>query len=162
MSPATPPSTELPSEPRWLAKPLLQSLLELLWSQAYRVMGPTVSQGAIVYDEVRAVDDLPRGWTDEQSGGHYRLKRRDDDALFGFVVGPHSWKRYLFPPQATVATSDRSDEGWQMHDVAMRRASLRVSRRAGLRTGRHRRAGSHVHARSSTSIRSIASAASGP
>ncbi len=41
----------------------------LLWNDGYRVIGPTVSQEAIIYDEVRVVDDLPRGWTDEQSGG---------------------------------------------------------------------------------------------
>ncbi len=100
-----------------LGKEHFQALLDLLWSEAYRVIGPTVSQGAIVYDEIRGVDDLPRGWTDEQSGGKYRLRRRDDDAWFGFVVGPHSWKRYLFPPKLTVAHADRTDSGWQMVDV---------------------------------------------
>ncbi len=100
-----------------LAKAHFQKLLDLLWSQAYRVVGPTVSQEAIVYDEVRSIDDLPRGWTDEQSGGTYRLKRRDDDAWFGFVVGPHSWKRYLFPPQATVSQAERTADGWQLRDV---------------------------------------------
>ena len=44
------------------------------------------------------------GWTDEQDGGHYRLHRRDDDALFGYAVGPHSWKKFLLPPvQRSVA-----------------------------------------------------------
>ena len=65
-----------------------------------RCIGPTVRDDAIVYDEIEAIDDLPRGWTDEQDGGHYRLKRRDDDALFGYAVGPHSWKRFLHPPVA--------------------------------------------------------------
>jgi formate hydrogenlyase subunit 6/NADH:ubiquinone oxidoreductase subunit I len=100
-----------------LAKEHFQTLLDALWNQGYRVIGPTVSQEAIVYDEVRVVDDLPRGWTDEQSGGHYRLKRRDDDAWFGFVVGPQSPKRFLFPPQVTVAQADRAGDDWQMHDV---------------------------------------------
>jgi formate hydrogenlyase subunit 6/NADH:ubiquinone oxidoreductase subunit I len=100
-----------------LAKSDFQQLLDRLWGQGYRVLGPTISQGAIVYGDVRTIDDLPRGWTDEQSGGMYRLKRRDDDAWFGFVVGPHSPKRYFFPPQATVAQADRAGDGWQMRDV---------------------------------------------
>lgn len=54
--------------------------------------------GAIVYDRIHQSEDLPVGWTDEQSSGIYRLRRRDDQALFGFAVGPHSWKRWLFPP----------------------------------------------------------------
>jgi formate hydrogenlyase subunit 6/NADH:ubiquinone oxidoreductase subunit I len=112
-------SNSLPplSETLSLGKEHFQALLNLLWSNGYRVVGPTVAQQAIIYDEIRLVDELPCGWTDEQSGGTYRLKRRDDDAWFGFVVGPHSWKRYLFPPQVTVAQADRTDAGWQMRDA---------------------------------------------
>ncbi len=109
----TPPE----GKPRLLAKKDFQSLLDLLWNDGYRVVGPTVSQEAIIYDEVRTVDDLPCGWTDEQSGGTYRIKRRDDDAWFGFVVGPHSPKRYFFPPQVTVAQAERTSNGWQMQSV---------------------------------------------
>ena len=42
------------------------------------------------------------GWTDEQDGGHYRLVRRDDDALFGYAVGPHSWKKFQLPPEVRL------------------------------------------------------------
>ena len=61
------------------------------------------------------IHDLPRGWTDVQEPGKYRLERRQDDALFGYVVGPHSWKKYLFPPLVTLATADRTDSGWSMN-----------------------------------------------
>src|SRR5262249_16164258 len=74
----------------------------------------TIDQGAIVYGEVRSVEDLPRGWTDVQEPGRYRLEQRQDDVWFGYVVGPHSWKRYLFPPLATVALADRHESGWEM------------------------------------------------
>ncbi len=114
-------AARLPSSPDenvlLLAKEKFQTLLDLLWNEGYRVIGPTISQEAIVYDDVRVVEDLPRGWTDEQSAGKYRLKRRDDDAWFGFVVGPHSPKRYFFPPQVAVAQADRTPDGWQMRDV---------------------------------------------
>jgi ferredoxin len=76
----------------------LQSLLTALKGAGYAVVGPTVRDGAIVYDRLDSVLDLPVGWTDEQSGGHYRLQRRDDAAWFGYAVGPHSWKKFLFPP----------------------------------------------------------------
>src|SRR6476619_4124863 len=65
--------------------------------RGYTVVGPTVRDRAIVYDEIASSADLPAGWTDEQDGGHYRLRRRDDEALFGYAVGPHSWKRYQLP-----------------------------------------------------------------
>lgn len=102
------------TEPRFISKDELQRLIELLISLGYRVVGPTLDQQAIVYGEIESIEDLPRGWTDQQEPGKYRLTKRGDDALFGYVVGPHSWKRYLFPPLATVATADRTAEGWQL------------------------------------------------
>ncbi|HSJ46034.1 MAG TPA: 4Fe-4S dicluster domain-containing protein [Euzebyales bacterium] len=89
----------------------LADLLDGLGRQGYTVVGPTVGDGAIVYDELDSVDDLPRGWTDEQAPGHYRLAQRDDDALFGYAVGPHSWKRYLLPSTHTVWSAERTDDG---------------------------------------------------
>lgn len=76
----------------------LQALFDALRRRGYRILGPTVRDQAIVYDDIAVLADLPRGWTDEQDGGHYRLTRRDDDALFGYAVGPHSWKKFLHPP----------------------------------------------------------------
>ncbi len=76
----------------------LSGLIAALIRRGYRVAGPTVRDGIIGYDEIASLEDLPRGWSDEQRGGHYRLVRRDDEALFGYAVGPHSWKRYLHPP----------------------------------------------------------------
>ncbi|MCA9026907.1 MAG: 4Fe-4S dicluster domain-containing protein [Planctomycetaceae bacterium] len=98
----------------FLPKSELQSLIDLLRNDGMTVVGPTIDQQAIVYDEITSVDELPRGWTDRQEPGKYRLEQRDDDATFGFVVGPHSWKKYLFPPLTTVSTAEKTDQGWQM------------------------------------------------
>jgi len=85
----------------------LEALIATLAAAGYRVCGPTVRDGAIVYDDIAGVADLPAGWTDEQDAGSYRLKRRDDDALFGYVVGPHSWKKYLHPPHRRLWRAER-------------------------------------------------------
>jgi ferredoxin len=85
----------------------LDALLEALKQRGYRVVGPTVRDQAIVYDDIASIDDLPRGWTDEQDGGRYRLGRRDDDALFGYAVGPHSWKKFLHPPVLRLWRAER-------------------------------------------------------
>ena len=55
--------------------------------------------------------DLPAGLTDVQDGGHYRLVPRDDGALFGYNVGPNSWKSHLFPATLTLWKARRSDDG---------------------------------------------------
>ncbi|HEY7708155.1 MAG TPA: 4Fe-4S dicluster domain-containing protein [Gaiellaceae bacterium] len=94
-----------------LEQPALDDLLGGLADRGYRLVGPTVADGAIVYDEIRSAADLPAGWTDEQDAGRYRLKRRDDDALFGYAVGPQSWKRLLHPPSVSLFRARRNGEG---------------------------------------------------
>ena len=94
--------------PGFLARPDLQILIDLLREDGRRVIGPTVSDGAIVFDEITSLDDLPRGIGDEQAPGRYRLRRRNDERLFGFVVGPTAWKKWTFPALVplTRATKD--------------------------------------------------------
>jgi formate hydrogenlyase subunit 6/NADH:ubiquinone oxidoreductase subunit I len=104
------------SSKRILSASHLDSLFDALLRRGYTVVGPTVRDGAIVYDELSGADDLPRGWTDEQDGGTYRLKRRDDDALFGYVVGPHSWKQFLLPPRTRLWQAQRTDGGFTISD----------------------------------------------
>jgi ferredoxin len=86
-------------------------LLAAIAARGYKVIGPTVRDGAIVYDSFTTSDDLPIGWTDEQDGGTYRLRRRDDEALFGYAVGPQSWKRLLHPPEVRLWRAARDGDG---------------------------------------------------
>ena len=88
----------------------LDDLIGGLRDHGYRVLGPTLRDGAIVYDELSASSELPIGWTDRQDGGSYRLERRDDEARFGFAVGPHSWKRFLFPPRVRLWRARRDGD----------------------------------------------------
>lgn len=95
------------SDARILDEAGLDALIVALAGQGRRVIGPVRRDGAIVYEEIAGTRDLPRGWVDEQSGGHYRL-RREGGKLFGYAVGPESWKRYLHPPRQRLfsATPD--------------------------------------------------------
>jgi sulfhydrogenase subunit beta (sulfur reductase) len=89
----------------------LDALLDAISRQGYQLVGPTVHEGAIVYRDVRSTADLPIGWGDEQDGGRYRLRRREDDALFGYAVGPHSWKQFLHPPRLRLWRARRGQNG---------------------------------------------------
>lgn len=89
----------------------LDAVIEALRKRGFSVIGPTVRDQAIVYDEIDSTGDLPVGWTDEQEAGRYRLKRRDDEALFGYVVGPQSWKKYLHPARVKLVDADRDELG---------------------------------------------------
>jgi ferredoxin len=75
----------------------LAALVSHLQAEGRTVIGPTVRDGAIVPGEIDTIDDLPIGWTDDQEGGSYRLRRRADEARFGYAVGPQSWRRYVTP-----------------------------------------------------------------
>ena len=88
----------------------LQTLLDAL-AEDYEVIGPTVRDGAIVYDRIARVADLPAGWTDRQAPGRYHLERRHDGALFGFTVGPQAWKRFLHRPVETLWTMRKGENG---------------------------------------------------
>ena len=80
----------------------LDALIATLADQGYRVVGPTVRNGAIVHREIRSADDLPSGWHDEQQPGSYRLAHADDGELFSWAVGPESFRQSVFPSQAVV------------------------------------------------------------
>ena len=80
----------------------LQGLLDVLTHMGFTVLGPTVRNGAVVPGRLSSVDDLPRGLGDLQEPGSYRLRRRDDEALFGYAADAVSWKSVLFPSRELI------------------------------------------------------------
>lgn len=95
-----------------LPKARFDVLIDLLVGEGYEIIGPRIEQGAIIYGPIRSSQELPIGWTDQQSPGSYRLQKRGDLAYFGFAVGPHSWKKYLFPPVQRLWQAKRTDDGF--------------------------------------------------
>jgi ferredoxin len=92
----------------------LNVLFTALQRRNFRLLGPTVRDGAIIYDELASTAELPAGWTDTQDGGTYRLTRRDDAALFGYAVGPGSWKQFLHPSTLRLWQARREGRGFQV------------------------------------------------
>jgi sulfhydrogenase subunit beta (sulfur reductase) len=88
----------------------LAALIAAFRRRGRRVIGPTISGGAIVYDDIDALDQLPRGFTDEQEAGRYKLAPRDDGAYFGYAVGPQSWKKYLHKPLLRLWRAERKGD----------------------------------------------------
>ena len=73
------PAAPTDYHPVVLDRPGLQALIDVLVTDGRRVIGPTVRDGAVVYDEITQIGELPAGWADDQGPGRYRLRRRDDD-----------------------------------------------------------------------------------
>jgi len=94
----------------FLVRADLQRLIDALHDDARRVIGPTIGDGAIVYDDVRTVAELPAGWRADQAPGRYRLEHRGGERLFDYVVGPTAWKRFTLPPHVPVMVARRTGD----------------------------------------------------
>ena len=94
---------------RWyLERSGLDALISALHADGRTVIGPTVADGAVVYDEIRSSADMPHSVGDVQGPGRYRLTKREDARVFGYVVGPTSWKKWVFPPFVELNTGKRA------------------------------------------------------
>ncbi len=105
-------------EPSVIDPGAIDALVAALRARGFRVLGPTVRDGAIVTQDLASVADLPIGWTDAQEGGTYRLRRREDGALFGYALGPHSWARFLRPARSRLWQARRLDGGFEITEEA--------------------------------------------
>ncbi len=154
-------------DPVVLDRPGLDRLVEALRAAGYRVVGPTVRDGAIVLDELASAASLPAGWTADAEPGRYRLRRRGDpDGSFvrarraAFVVAAHRTEPSgvcfcasmgtgpAAGPGYDLALTERIDEqghrfvvevGTPEGSAGTGRCAAR--RRLGRRTGRGRAAG---------------------
>lgn len=97
-----------------IAKEALQQIINALHTANYTVVGPTVGEEAIIYDEITHINDLPIGWQDVQNPGAYRLEQSGNDRYFDYVVGPHSWKKFLYPSRLTLFRTHQNEGGFEV------------------------------------------------
>ena len=112
-----------------IARQDIGALLKSLIKSGYQTLGPVIDNQAIVYGEISSIDDLPIGWSDRQDGGHYRLVESNRPALFDYVVGQHSWKKFIHVPVREVAISERSGKHFdttQCDEAPVKRAFFGV------------------------------------
>ena len=134
--PATAASTA--TEKFVVSRASLNALPGLLQTDGYEVWGPTITDGAIAYAPLEQVSDLPVGYSDEQAPGRYRLRQRDDAALFQYASTPQSWKPLLLPPVNRFLEIEDTEHGIEfrpMHPPSIRRAyfGVRACDLAGIR-----------------------------
>ncbi len=96
----------------------LDEVLTVLAGRGYQLLGPTIRDKAIVIDRIAHVKDLPGGWKDRHEPGAYALERRNDASVFGFVVGPDSWKKFLTPPRSRVFSLRKNGKGFERETAA--------------------------------------------
>jgi sulfhydrogenase subunit beta (sulfur reductase) len=90
----------------------LQRLLDALSVKGYRIVGPMVRDGSVVWETVRSVSDLPIGWRDRQEPGRYQLEQIGSHEVFGVVHGPQSLKQFVFAPREPLLQIERTKDGF--------------------------------------------------
>ncbi len=115
---ASSPSRPIKPSSVTVPKPALQKVFDNLQAAGFTLIGPRLREGAIVLEEITRLEDLPRGWCDEQQPGRYGLKKADDSHYFGYGVGPHSWKQFLHPPRLKLFSIEKSDGTWALRPPA--------------------------------------------
>lgn len=95
-----------------LSRSDFQRIFDTLSSKGYRIVGPTVRDGSVMWETIQAVSDLPIGWRDHQEPGRYRLAQTGSKDIFGVVHGPQSLKPFAFTPREPLVQIERSKDGF--------------------------------------------------
>ena len=103
-----------------------QRLLDVLSTKGYRIVGPTVRDGSVVWETIRLVSDLPIGWRDQQEPGRYRLEQTGSQEVFGVVHGPQSLKPFVFSPREPLLQIERSKSGFTTSPMLPRSEKVAV------------------------------------
>lgn len=103
--------TPIPPNTGFLARRDLDKLRQQLVSQGYRCIGPQLRDGAIVYDELQSVAELPVGIHIRQAPGSYQASETDSPRAFAWANGPQSLKPLLFAPRETLWQVEHGADG---------------------------------------------------
>jgi len=87
-------------------------LLDALSAKGYRLVGPTLCDGSIVWETIQHVSDVQTGWRDQQEPGRYRLEQTSSNEIFGVVHGPQSLKPFVCAPRESLLQIERCKDGF--------------------------------------------------
>ena len=90
----------------------MQALIDALDTAGYRVLGPVLRDGVIVYDDVVSESAMPTGVRVEQGAGRWRVFQDARPERFSWTPGADSWKRFVFPARSEVLRIRRTDGSW--------------------------------------------------
>lgn len=100
----------------------LDLLLQLLRQRGYLCVGPKAQDGAIVYDKLESISELPWGIRDRQVPGSYSLEKTQERKAFLFANGPQAIKPLLFKSEETIWKVVRDAHGKLTFKSAQKKA----------------------------------------
>ncbi len=88
--------------PAFISRSGLQVLIDNLLQANYQCLGPVEADGAIQFQPVSSIKQLPSGIRNSQEAGNYRLYAEDDERLFAWNHGPQGLKPLCFAPEEVL------------------------------------------------------------
>jgi ferredoxin len=95
----------------FLDRSRLGDLFLELQNLGFRVVGPRVREGAILYEPLSGPEELPAGTGDRQEPGAYRLESDPGARCFAWANGPQALKPFLFAPREVLWESRLESDG---------------------------------------------------
>jgi NAD(P)H-flavin reductase len=96
----------------------LDRLFAALSVDGRRVVGPTIVDSAVIYDELGSAADLPVGWNAESEAGRYRLRATNSPRAFDYGVAVTAWKRFTHPSLVPLTRARRDAKRVDVESVA--------------------------------------------
>lgn len=87
---------------QFLPRDSLQCLIDALHASGRQCIGPVERDGAVLFERINFVDQLPVGVHDAQAPGSYHLTHSDSRRCFAWANGPQALKPLTFAPQETL------------------------------------------------------------
>jgi NAD(P)H-flavin reductase len=97
----------------------LDRLFAALVADGRRIVGPTIVDGAVVYDELASAADLPIGWRADTGPGTYRLAETGRARAFDYTIGVTAWKRFTHPSVVPLTRARRDGPRVAIEPVAI-------------------------------------------
>ncbi|NQS91428.1 MAG: hypothetical protein HQ574_03380, partial [Chloroflexi bacterium] len=93
-----------------IPKPQLDTILKTLKGLDYQLEGPQVKDFTVILGPIENMADLPQGYTSHEEPGKYTLSSNGKENYFDVTSGPHTWKKYFFPPKTQLMVFQQDTE----------------------------------------------------
>ncbi len=100
--------------PAFVSSLAFQDLLDRFREGGYECLGPVMKDGAIQFQPIQNIGQLPKGVRNDQEPGKYRLRQEQDERLFAWNHGPQGLKPLCFAPQELLWQENRLDAGLEV------------------------------------------------
>lgn len=97
--------------PAFISRLGLQELIDNLRQADYQCLGPVEADGAIQFQPVSSIKQLPIGVRNSQEPGNYRLHDEHDERLFAWNHGPQGIKPLCFAAEEVLWHETKQDAG---------------------------------------------------